>query len=426
MVWRPTSLMRGPLRNKAVLLDGVGVLGLAALAWLTWTLWLSQGGRQFGVRFNPALFRGGFLMTGIATIAVIAAVTHGRSLLGRGLGNPLLNWIGTRSYGLYLYHWPIYQIIRSEAGKALSVGQFILAMVLTIPITEASYRFVEIPIRQGRIGEFIRARRQPRATADVYRRRRRIAGVLVLIVGLVGFAGVSIALAPNKCVGQVECDLAAASAITDPTVPAQSATDSVPPTQTTLPGATVDPTGAPQTTASTTSTSSTTSTTLPVDQRPPVAIGESVMLGAKAQLESAGFFVDAAESRQGKQVVDVVAGLRAAGRLGNTVVIHIGTNGEVSDETFAAIMANLPPEEVKTVWFLTVRADRDWIEGNNNRIISLPCKYPNVWVGYWSDFVPNIAGMASDGIHFKTNEAKQTYVDLIKGWTTTEQTDQCP
>ena len=147
-----------------------------------------------------------------------------------------------------------------------------------------------------------------------------------------------------------------------------------------------------------------------------MAIGESVMLGAKSQLEAKGFVVDAQESRQGKDLVNELTQLRAAGRLGNTVVIHIGTNGEVSDETFAAIMANLPPEEVKSVWFLTVRADRPWIDGNNARIIALPSKYPNVQVGYWADFVPNLAGMAKDGIHFGTNEAKQTYADLISTW----------
>ena len=68
--------------------------------------------------------------------------------------------------------------------------------------------------------------------------------------------------------------------------------------------------------------------------------------------------------------------MRAAGQLGNTVVIHIGTNGEVSDETFAAIMANLPPEEVKSVWFLTVRADREWIAGNNSRIVGVAVEVP--------------------------------------------------
>jgi hypothetical protein len=277
MVWRPASLARGSMRNKALALDAVGVLGLALLGWLTWTLWLSEGGQQFGIRFDSALFRGGFLLTGIATVAVIAGVTHQRSLLGRLLGTPVLNWVGTRSYGLYLYHWPIYQILRGEAGKPLSVSQFVVAMILTVPITEASYRYIELPIRQGRIAEVLHDRR--RRTPDVYRRRRRVVGASLLALGLVGFAGVSIALAPNQCVGQVECDLAAASATSASPPPATDSTQ----VDATSPAGTAD-TASPQSTSSTTSSSSTTSTTLPLDQRPPIAIGESVMLGAKAQL----------------------------------------------------------------------------------------------------------------------------------------------
>ena len=412
MVWRPQALMRGSMSKKAPLLDGIGVLGLIALGWLTWTMWLSEGGQQFGIRFDSALFRGGFLLTGIATLAVIAAVTHQRSLIGRAFGNPVMNWIGTRSYGLYLFHWPIYQIIRGEAGQLLTVSQFIVAMILTIPVTEASYRYIELPIRRGRIGEILHDRQ--RRTADVYKRRRRLVGVSLLAVAVVGFAGVSIALAPNKCVGQVECDLAAASAGDGSLFPTES-TPNASPVNTSVPDVGVETT-IPQSTAPTTSSTTTTSTTLPLEQRPPLAIGESVMLGAKQQLEAKGFVVDAAESRQGKDLVNELHQLRAAGRFGNTVVIHIGTNGEVSDETFAAIMADLPPDEVKSVWFLTVRADRVWIEGNNARIIALPSQYPNVQVGYWADFVPKIAGMSKDGIHFNTDEAKQTYADLITTW----------
>jgi peptidoglycan/LPS O-acetylase OafA/YrhL len=412
MVWRPAALMRGRMANKAPLLDGVGVLGLIALGWLMWTLWLSEGGQQFGIRFDSVLFQGGFLLTGIATVAVIAAVTHQRTTLGRLLGNPLMNWIGTRSYGLYLYHWPIYQIIRGEAGQPLKMSEFLAAMVLTVPITEASYRYIELPIRQGRIGEMLHDRR--RRTPDVYKQRRRVVGVLVVAVAVVGFAGASIAMAPNKCVGQVECDLAAASASDDSVAPPDSPPNASP-VDTSVPGAIE--TTIPQSTAPTTSSSTTTSTTLPLEQRPPLAIGESVMLGAKAQLEAKGFVVDAAESRQGKDLVNELAQLRTAGRLGNTVVIHIGTNGEVSDETFAAIMANLPPEEVKAVCFLTVKADRVWIEGNNGRIVGLQSKYPNVHVGYWDGLVPT-EGMASDGIHFKSDKAREDYASLISTWTT--------
>ena len=140
------------------------------------------------------------------------------------------------------------------------------------------------------------------------------------------------------------------------------------------------------------------------------------MLGAKAQLEAAGFYVDAVESRQGTAVPAVLAALRSAGRLGNTVVIHIGTNGDVSDNTFDAIMANLPASEVKTVLFLTISADRPWVEGNNARIIALQSRYSNVSIGYWDGLAPTISGIASDGIHLATKQAQQAYADLIVTW----------
>jgi peptidoglycan/LPS O-acetylase OafA/YrhL len=400
LVWRPLALLRGPMRHKARPLDMVGVAGLLLLVWLVATRWLSESGQKFGVRFDSVLFRGGFLLTGIGTVAVIAAVTHQFGAMGKLLGNPLFNWIGTRSYGLYLYHWPIYQILRGEAGLALRPVQVVVAMAITIPLTEASYRFVEIPIRQGRLGELLRNRRRRRITP-----RPPVVWGGAAIVGLLIFAGVSIVLAPNKCVGQVECDLAAAKGPPD---------SSPAPTNTSPAAGNSVPEASPQSTAS---TSSTTTTTLPVDQRPPVAIGESVMLGAKKQLEAAGFVVDAAESRQAENVIDIVARLRAAGRLGNLVVIHIGTNGDVTDADFAAIMKSLPPEEVKTVWFLTVRADKVWIPTNNARLIALPATYTNVHIGYWGDIVPSIPGMASDGIHLGTAEAKKAYVAYISEWT---------
>jgi hypothetical protein len=108
--------------------------------------------------------------------------------------------------------------------------------------------------------------------------------------------------------------------------------------------------------------------------------------------------------------------LRASGRLGNIVVIHIGTNGDVTDENLAAIMANLPPEEVKTVLFLTIYANRAWTDANNARIIALPSKYPNVSVGYWNGLAPEISGLASDGIHLGSTQAKQAYADLVATW----------
>ena len=152
IVWRPVAIMRGPLRNAGRALDIVGVVGLLLLALLHWRLHFQTvevTADGVGTFADPWLFRGGFLWTGIATLLVIAAVTHRRTLSGRVLGGRGLRWIGTRSYGLYLYHWPIYQIIRNVAGNTLSLPQFIVAMIITAVITEASYTLVETPIRRG-------------------------------------------------------------------------------------------------------------------------------------------------------------------------------------------------------------------------------------------------------------------------------------
>ncbi len=158
-------------------------------------------------------------------------------------------------------------------------------------------------------------------------------------------------------------------------------------------------------------------TTVPLANRAPIAIGDSVMLGAKPQLENAGFVVDASEARQASDVIEVVRRLRADGQLGNTVVIHVGTNGEVTNNDLAAIMTNLPPDEVSSVWFLTDYADKPWIAANNQRIIALARSYTNVHVGYWYDVAATLPGMATDRIHLQSSEAKQAYANVIAIWT---------
>ena len=119
MVWRPGAIMRSPMRSKGAQLDVLAVLGLAGLGAMTWWVhFMTPDGA------DPLLFRGGFFVTSLLTLLVIAAVTHQRARAGAVLGNPLFLWVGTRSYGLYLYHWPIYQVIREVAGNRLTLTQF--------------------------------------------------------------------------------------------------------------------------------------------------------------------------------------------------------------------------------------------------------------------------------------------------------------
>ena len=80
MLWRPMAILRGPLRRKGRQLDLLALFGLVVLAVLMWGMYLLEEGR-----YNAWLFRGGFFLTGLATLAVIAAATHrhARTEIGR-------------------------------------------------------------------------------------------------------------------------------------------------------------------------------------------------------------------------------------------------------------------------------------------------------------------------------------------------------
>ena len=141
---------------------------------------------------------------------------------------------------------------------------------------------------------------------------------------------------------------------------------------------------------------------------------ESVMLGAFGERTAGGIVVDAAVSRQGTNMAELMERLRAEGALGRIVIIQTGTNGPVNDEMLARIMAQLPAELTPTVVFMTVRAPRSWIADNNTRIRALPVQYPNVVVLDWEVASAGILDQLSgDGYHLKTGGAKQYYANLI-------------
>jgi len=414
MIWRPFAIMRSPMARRGHAVDVVAAGAIVLLGSMMAVLHLADPADG---SFDPRLFRGGFFVVGLCTVAVVAAITHRRSWVGRFLGMRPLRWLGTRSYGLYLYHWPVYQILR-EPGGSLSAAQFGLAMLVTVPLTELSYRLVEWPIRHGRLGEWLRGKR-PARTRAVLRRRRRAVVVSFLVAGLLGYSGYSIAVAEQLCIGTVTCASeegreaieAAASSVPDTTT-----TSTVPATTTT-----VEPTpisGHLDVDPTTTTIPPTTSTWEigPQDRYPTLAIGESVMLGATEQLQAAGIIVDAGISRQGSNIAEVVAEWFAAERIGRTVVIQTGTNGPVSDETLDQIMRFLPASRVFKVVFLTVRAPRSWVDENNARIRALPDRYPNVVVLDWqveSEEIRSHLTHSDGGIHLSDDTAKEFYADLV-------------
>ncbi len=376
ILWRPLAILRGPVRDKGRQLDIVALLGLAVLCLLFSRMYLLENGR-----YNAALFRGGFLLTGLVTLTVIAAATHKYAITGRLLGNRVFLWIGTRSYGLYLFHWPVYQIIRKQAQINLSAWQWLLAMIITVPLTEASYQFIETPIRKRRGGDLLDPLRGDR-------RSLMAAGAMATVLAL---GVVSMVMADPQCVGAVSCSLQQGGDTTDTADSLASLPTTVPPASSLEPA---------------------TTTTLAPDGY--VAIGESVMLGAKDVLSQGGFVVNARENRGAEGVKNALAQMRDQGRvgLGTTVVVQVGTNGPVSDAELDAIVQQLPASAAGIV-FMTLRAKVEWIAGNNQRIAALVQRYPQVRILDWASESQKIQ-LCPDGTHITCSaEALKFYSNLI-------------
>ena len=385
MLWRPMAIMRGPLRDKGKRLDVLAVGALVVLLAFFATMYLYDEQAQ---EYNAWLFRGGFLFTGVLTLVLIAAASHQGAAAGRMLGNPLFLWIGTRSYGLYLYHWPVYQMIRKQSNIELSVVEVVLAMLITVPITEASYRFIETPIRKNGFGATLAGlKRAPMHMVA--------GGAVALMLALSAFSFVG---ADHQCVGDIACSLEAADG-TDDTTPV-----TLPP-DTTLPGSTQ-----PGETTLTT-------TTVPKEPAKYVAIGESVMAGAKPLLEGAGVLVQTREGRGPEGVKNAVIQLRDNGDigLGTTIVIQVGTNADLSQSDLDKIMAEVPTG-VQGVVFMTVHAPLDYISGNNELIRGMPAKYPNlVTIIDWDTESANVQLCTADGgVHISCDVgAAKYYANLL-------------
>lgn len=399
MFWRPWESNRAGRPYSFRGADLVGLGGLVSLGLMMWKFRsVIEGTVAGGSRGYDLLFRGGFLLVGVASIAAIAAAVHpAANLTHRILDNQLLRWVGLRSYGLYLYHWPIFQFYRRFAGKPLSATEFGGLMTISLIVTALSYRFIEMPVRTGAFSTWWHNIRNPRFDAErTHRRRFVVRGALVSILPL--FAVVSMATADVRldeiAQGLKDNESNVVNVLTSTTVPATllSTVVTTVPTETSIPAVTT--------------------TVLDGQIIDILAIGDSVMLGAADILTERGITVDALKSRAFIQALEIANFLKSVNRLGEAVIIHLGTNNYVDQKTLDAIMVALA--DVPIVLFLTTHVpEKAWQDPNNALIRALPDQYGNVKILDWFEVAEaHREYLYGDEIHL--NEVGQeVYADLI-------------
>lgn len=365
--WWSARPLEWPRRLRRLL----GWFGAAALLGLVALSALMPGSADW-------TYRGGLLGVAVLTAIVIAALLVPASPLARVLELRPLRWVGERSYGIYLWHWPVFVLLaavlpawQSDATLAWVLGG--IALAITVAAAALSYRFVESPFR--RVG----FRRATRSWAIGWRRSRQaaLASATALVLVVAGAAGTAVALVMQPEKSTVEQRIqAGADAIENTPTPTPEAGETDAP---------VDPAGPPP--------------QLQGDQI--TAIGDSVMLAAVPELQAAfpGIQIDAAVSRQMSSAPAIVQGLIDADALRPVVVLALGTNGSISRDTLEQVRQLIGAERELVV--VTAQAPRGWIPTVNERLATFAWQYRNVELADWYTAVqPHLGELARDQVHF--------------------------
>lgn len=357
-----------PRARGGTLVDAANVLAVAGLVALALVLAID----------GAAAYRGGIAAAALLTGALIVGLRHPASRAARVADATLPRWLGERSYGLYLWHWPVL-VLLSAALPAVDRGGpeawllGVVALALSLVLTALSYRFVEQPVRRHGWRRALGNGVLPRA-----RRAAVVAGAGLAAVVLVGGTALAIIRAPERseaaaliAAGQAAVDGGLAPAAAVPLrVPLAERRPSGPGTAPLPSGDSI------------------------------VAVGDSVMLASAPQLQARfpGIAIDAAVSRQMRQATEIVAALEAAGGLREYVVLGLGTNGSIDPQTLHDVRRLLGPD--RSLVLVSVQAPRGWIPGVNAHLSAFADDYRNVVLADWRGVIaPRLDLLAGDQVH---------------------------
>ncbi|ULL15882.1 acetyltransferase [Paenibacillus sp. H1-7] len=460
MVWpsrRLTAPTDAPFR---ITLDTLGILALAAIGFMVWNT----------DEYDGFLYNGGLVLLSLAAAVVVAVIAHPATYLGKVLSNKPLKWIGVRSYGIYLWHYPVIVLTSPVMDHGqVSILKMILQMGVTVLIAALSWRFVEEPIRRGvwrrsrtQAGESRRSRQRPPAA-----RWTPAACVLFLIgflcVGMVDRVtdatasstppGIEAPSGPSDGdKAQQPSDKEEAIAAVGPVKPEPIAID--PPSQPISAGpnndggiseqledtpaegtgkpsdqsdghaadslpATVEPKGSvaattdPSKEAGAEITAGVTPEAKPKVGDGITVIGDSVILGAATHLEKQlpGIVIDGKIGRQLLQAADVVKQLKEEGKLGKRVILELGSNGPFTEKQLNSLLESLgDPEQIVLV---NTRVPRKWENEVNTILASAAENNPKVKLVDWYAASEGKASIfAQDGVHLGP-EGSELYASLI-------------
>ena len=354
--WIPQNLSSDIAKRAQDVIDGIGVVGLLGL--ISTFLFIDET--------NASLYRIAFPLAGIFGCLVIISLVHPASRFAPIISSAPFRWVGQRSYGIYIWHWVIFQMTRPSVDlTGQSWALYLARVLLVLALADISLRWVEIPFRKGVIQNWFRGMKYRSSKVAL---RQRASVLLSIITVLVITSSISVQ-AINK-----------ADKIAENLKQEQSAPDQ---TQEDL--------------GSTTGLWVT---------------GDSVILGIRSKLESKEH-ISLINARVGRQAPELLAVMRVdqSSVPSSPVIFNLGNNNALSEKTVIDIFEVIKNQPQIIV--VNTAVPRPWRDANNAIISKVAAGYPNIKVVDWDRISKGRPELfAPDGVHLSP-AGSDVYVDLV-------------
>ena len=353
--WVPANLSAVITQRAQDFIDGIGLIGLLGLVGTF--LYISES--------NATLYRIAFPLAALFGSMTIASLVHPASRVAPLFVSKPVLWLGQRSYGIYLWHWVIFQMTRpsidlaASSLLALNVARFLLVLVAA----DISLRYFELPFRRGVIENWLRGiKYRSRSLA----RRQRIfvasASVLLIAVPVGASFGSEIRAASIKYVFHQDFSLQQNTPVTN--------------------------------------------------YKGLWVIGDSIILGSRYKLDARSHIalINARVGRQIQELTDVARSEQP--QMANaTTVLDLGNNNHLttdSVDTLLDILKNQPK-----VVLVNTAVPRAWKDDNDRIIAQEAAKYPNIKLVDWASIANNHPEFfGPDGVHL-SDQGSDVYVAAI-------------
>ncbi|OXT09117.1 acetyltransferase [Thermoanaerobacterium thermosaccharolyticum] len=393
-------------RNKRLILDVIGFLSLLSI--FIMFIYVNQ--------YDTFVYRGGMFLLSVIAAVTIAVSAHSSSFLGKALGCFPLRWLGARSYGVYLWYFPVLILTTPPVNtEGINPIRAVLQIFLIILISALSWRYVEDPIRHGalkRIMQDIKTLKLKNGKIVLPIKTFMLVIVSTVIIGIfvVGMSGimpVAASTSLNSSGGgngtNVSSSYVENSDVTSDGI-VQEDSSNIPDNRRDIK---YYPYKGGKADSSVASNDSGQTDVKIQDGKGITIIGDSILIDAKPYLEEMlpGITIDGKVGRQMYQAKDVVKSLKSKGEISDTLIVELGTNGPFTEDQLLSLLKAAEP--VKHIILVNVRVPRPWESVVNKTLNKVSSEYPHTTlIDWYKASYGHDSFFSPDAVHLEPSGAK--------------------